>query len=104
MEQLMSYREQIFMKREEKIKPEVPAAVYDVDDQFEYSMMDNIVTLYNVAETGEEKSRYENILEVISSIHEYSSSLESLDRLTSSFFRFHSDNNKINIQDETLDI
>ena len=100
----MAYHEQIFMKITEKIKPEVPADVYDVDDQFEYSMMDNFVTLYNEAETDEERIQYENILEVISSIHEYSNSLDRLDRLTSSFFRFHADNNKINIQDETLDI
>ncbi|WP_411842274.1 FUSC family protein [Salinicoccus sp. HZC-1] len=104
LEQLMGYHEQIFMKITEKIKPEVPSDVYDVDNQFEYSMMDNFVTLYNEAETEEEKTQYENVLEVISSIHEYSNSLDRLDRLASSFFRFHADNNKINIQDETLDI
>src|SRR5699024_10136363 len=104
LEQLMAYHEQIFMKITEKIKPEVPADVYDVDDQFEYSMMENIVTLYNEAETDEEKILYENILEVIPYIHEYTNSLERLDRLTCSFFRFHSDNNMINFQDKMFDI
>lgn len=104
LEQLMAYHEQIFMKITEKIKPEAPADVYDADAQFEYSMMDNFVTLYNEAESDEDKLMYENILQVISSINEYSNSLERLDRLSSSFFRFHSEKNKINIQDETLDI
>ena len=66
--------------------------------------MDDFVRLYYEAETPEEKIQYENILEFISAIHEYSNSLDRLDRLASSFFRFHADKNKINIQDETLDI
>ncbi|GAB3059869.1 aromatic acid exporter family protein [Salinicoccus sesuvii] len=104
MDQLMVYHEQIFMKITEKIRPETPWGIYDSNIQFEHSMMDDFVKLYQQSQTQEEKIQYENILEVISSIHEYSNSLDRLDRLTTSFFRFHADKNKINIQDETLDI
>ncbi|WP_031546715.1 FUSC family protein [Salinicoccus luteus] len=104
MDQLMAYHEQIFMKITEKIRPEAAFETYDNDEQFEHSMMDDFVRLYYEADTLEEKIQYENILEFISSIHEYSNSLDRLDRLASSFFRFHADKNKINIQDETLDI
>ncbi|MFB9861600.1 aromatic acid exporter family protein [Salinicoccus siamensis] len=104
MDQLMAYHEQIFMKFTEKIRPEAEFEIYDIEDRSENTMMDDFVKLYQEAETEDEKVQYENILEFISSLHEYSNSLDRLDRLTSSFFKFHSDKNKINIQDETLDI
>ena len=52
----------------------------------------------------DDKLQYENILEIITSMHEYSRAIDRVDRLANSFFSYHTDKNKIDIQDETLDI
>jgi uncharacterized membrane protein YgaE (UPF0421/DUF939 family) len=103
LEHLMAFHEQIFMKVTQKIKSDVDIELYDMEE-YHTSLLDEFNRLYNNATTEEEKMQYTSILQILASIYEYSSSLDRLNRLASSFFRYHSERNKINIQDETLDI
>lgn len=103
LEELMGYHEQIFMKVTEKIKADVDIEVYNFEE-YETSLLDDFNKLYNETESEEERMQYSNTLQILASIYEYSQSLDRLNRLANSFFRYHSDKNKINIQDETLDI
>ncbi|SOC40496.1 FUSC family protein [Salinicoccus kekensis] len=104
LEYLMTFHEQIFMKFTEKIKANVPNEGGIHEDLYETTLMDDFIRHYNEAETEEEKMQYTSIMEILSSLYEYANSLERINRLTDSFFRFHSEKNKIDIQDETLDI
>ncbi|MFD2831299.1 FUSC family protein [Corticicoccus populi] len=103
LEQLMTFHEQIFMKVTQKIRPDVDIELYD-SGEYDTSLLDEFNELYNKAETEDEKLQYTNIVQLLASIYEYSSSLDRLNRLASSFFKYHAEQNKINIQDETLDI
>src|SRR5690625_2127599 len=99
----MSFHEQIFLKFTEKIKPNMTNEGIH-EELYETTLMDDFIKHYNDAETEEEQLQYTRIMEILSSLYEYANSLERINRLTDSFFRFHSEKNKINIQDETLDI
>lgn len=103
LEQLMAFHEQIFMKITERIKADVDIEPSNIEE-YDTSLLDEFNYLYNKAETEEEKIQYTNIIQLLASIYEYSDSLDRLNRLSNSFFRYHSERNKINIQDETLDI
>ncbi len=103
LEYLMGFHEQIFMKFTEKIKPNVTNESIH-ENLYETSLMDDFIRHYNEAETEEERIQYTSIMEILSSLYEYANSLERINRLADSFFRFHSKKNKINIQDETMDI
>ena len=104
MDELMAYHEQVFMKFTEKIKPETSEIYIETTHQYDDSLMSHFLQNYSRLTNENDKIQYENILEVITSLHEYSRSVERVDRLTNSFFSYHNDENKIDIQDETLDI
>lgn len=104
MDEMMAYHEQVFMKFTEKIKPETSELYVEGPHQFDISLMTHFLQEYSKLTAEEDKLQYENILEVITSMHEYSRSVDRVDRLANSFFSYHIGNNKIDIQDETLDI
>ncbi|WP_026858740.1 FUSC family protein [Jeotgalicoccus psychrophilus] len=104
MDEMMAYHEQVFMKFTEKIKPETSNLYVEGSHYYEMSLMEHFLKEYSQLTDGEDKLRFENILEIITSLHEYSRSVDRVDRLANSFFSYHTEKNKIDIQDETLDI
>lgn len=104
MDEMMAYHEQVFMKFTEKIKPETSELYVEGSHYFEETLMAHFLKEYSQLTDEDDKIQYENILEIITSLHEYSRSVDRVDRLANSFFSYHTDNNKIDIQDETLDI
>lgn len=104
MDEMMAYHEQVFMKFTEKIKPETSELYVEGAHYFDMSLMTHFLTDYSQLTDEDDKLQYENILEIITSMHEYSRAIDRVDRLANSFFSYHTDKNKIDIQDETLDI
>lgn len=104
MDEMMAYHEQVFMKFTEKIKPETSELYVEGANYFDMSLMTHFLTDYSQLTDEDDKLQYENILEIITSMHEYSRAIDRVDRLANSFFSYHTDKNKIDIQDETLDI
>lgn len=104
MDEMMAYHEQVFMKFTEKIKPETSDLYVEGTHHFEISLMTHFLQEYSKLTSEEDKLQYENILEIITSMHEYSRAVDRVDRLANSFFSYHTENNKMDIQDETLDI
>lgn len=92
------------MKFTEKIKPETSELYVEGSNYFEESLMTHFLKDYSQLTDEDDKLQYENILEIITSMHEYSRAIDRVDRLTNSFFSYHIEKNKIDIQDETLDI
>src|SRR5699024_3140609 len=104
MDEMMAYHEQVFMKFTEKIKPETSELYVEGSHYFEETLMAHFLKEYSQLTDEDDKIQYENILAIITSLHEYSRSDDRVDRLANSFFSYHTDNNKIDIQVETLDI
>lgn len=105
IDMLMSHHEQILMKYTERVGPEDDYQyTTHSEEHFEQSLVEMFAKLFNETNTHIEARHYENILSIIASIHEYADSLKSLDRLTTSYFKFHASSNELRIDDETMDL
>lgn len=105
IDMLMSHHEQILMKFTERVGPEDDYQyTTHSEEHFEQSLVEIFARLFNETNNNIDARHYENILSIIASIHEYADSLKSLDRLTTSYFKFHAKSNELKINDETMDL
>ena len=103
MDQLMAYHEQVFLKIAGKIPPETSIYYQDSTMYYENTLMEHFLDEYSKLRNTDIRLKYENILEIISSMNEYQKAIERGDRLANSYFKYHKKDNALAIQQESLD-
>ncbi|SEW12688.1 FUSC family protein [Aliicoccus persicus] len=105
IDMLMSHHEQLFMKFNERVGPE-DDYIYTThsEEHFELTLIEMFTKLFNETKNNIDDNHYENIMSLMASIHEYRDILQNLDRITTSYFKFHAKNHELKIDDETMDI
>lgn len=105
IDMLMSHHEQLFMKFTERVGPhEDYTYTTHSEEHFELTLIEIFTKLFNETKNNIDHNHYENVLSLIAAIHEYQDVLQNLDRITTSYFRFHAKSHELNIDDETMDI
>lgn len=103
MDLLIAYHEQVLLKISEKIPPETSEYYLDNLYHYENTLIEHFLDDYHKLISEDVRLRYENILNSITAINEYHTSIENADRITNSYFKYHANDEDLSITEETLD-
>lgn len=102
LDDLMAFHEEILMRITNKVNSNRTADVSLITEHFKEDLLEAYL---NELQPNQEYSfNKQHIFQVIGAMFEYKEQLEHLERLTHSFYKYHTDEKKIMIADENLDM
>ncbi|WP_026690851.1 FUSC family protein [Alteribacter aurantiacus] len=95
LDYLTNYHERIMLKYMGKVRPHTTEDLYEEVDIGKRQLTDAFFNLHE--DKNIERSEWIHFFPVVALVVEYSEELEHLDRLVDSFFKFHKDDNEVNV-------
>ncbi|MCD2478607.1 hypothetical protein AXY37_08160 [Mammaliicoccus lentus] len=103
LDELMALHEQILVRISQKAKHELDNVPDHLVEPYKEELMD--IFIKEITSTPDQDDYdIENIMQVISAMLDYKSSILHLDRLSSSYFKFHPEDSDIEIAEEDFDL
>lgn len=102
LDELMTNHEEILMRVSQKVQAIKIEENFLVNEAFKENILDAFLEEINHHNNTEYNN--ENVLIVLGTIFDYRDRLEHLDRITHSFYKYHTDDKKITIAEESIDI
>ncbi len=104
LDELMTYHEELLMRVTNKVSLGRAADTSLVTEQFKEDLLDAYLKELNRYHAHEENYYKQHVFQVIGAMFEYREKLEHLDTLTHSFYKYHKEEQKINVEDENFDM
>ncbi|GGI42220.1 FUSC family protein [Mammaliicoccus stepanovicii] len=103
LDELMAHHEQILVRISQKAKHELTQVPDYLVEPFKEDLVE--IFIKEITDNPNQNDYYiEHVMQVISAMLDYKASIQHLDRLSASFFKYHSDDSEIQIDQEDFDL
>ncbi len=103
LDELMAQHEQILVRISQKAKHEIDQVPDYLVEPYKEDLME--IFIKDIMENPDQEDYYiENVMQVISVMLDYKATILHLDKLSSSYFKFHPEDSDIQIEDEDFDL
>ncbi|MCO4325405.1 FUSC family protein [Mammaliicoccus sciuri] len=103
LDELMAQHEQILVRISQKAKHEIDQVPDYLVEPYKEDLME--IFIKDIMDNPDQEDYYiENVMQVISAMLDYKATILHLDKLSSSYFKFHPEDSDIQIEDEDFDL